>query len=97
MEILPSPAFFCAVKAVRAYLRLTAGYAETLPLLRLSNSLLTKRKLNDVLKTHLDSVVDYGVIRTHSFRAGLTSALARAGASDAVLQSLGRWHSTAYR
>lgn len=88
--------FFCPVEAMRKFLAISGNFQGSLPLLRTETTLLTREKLNSILKSSLDSVVDYGVIRTHSFRAGLTTALARAGVSDNVLQSLGRWHSSAF-
>ena len=97
VEILPCKGmFFCPVAAVTEFLRVTPGYSRSMPLLRTEKSLLSRDWLNAVLKNLLDPVLDYGVIRSHSFRAGLTSALAKAGVSDEVLQSLGRWHSQAY-
>ena len=98
VEILPCQGmFFCPVTAITEFLRLTPGYPRSMPLLRTEEWLLSRDLLNKILKDHLDSEVDYGVVRTHSFRSGLTSALAKAGVSDEVLQSLGRWHSQAYQ
>ena len=88
--------FFCPVEAPTQFLAISAHFPGSLPLLRTAPALMTREKLNSVLKSTLDSVVEYGAIRTHSFRAGLTTALARAGVSDDVLQSLGRWHSSAF-
>lgn len=88
--------FFCPVEAAKKFMAISGNFPGSLPLLRTETALLTREKLNSVLKSTLDSVVEYGVIRTHSFRAGLTTALARAGVSDDVLQSLGRWHSSAF-
>ena len=97
VEILPCDGqFFCPVAAVSDYLKATPGYPRSMPLLKTESSLLSRDWLNSILKSCLDPVLDYGVIRTHSFRAGLTTALAKAGVSDNVLQSLGRWHSSAY-
>ena len=97
VEILPAPRmFFCPVQAVSDFLRATPGYPRSMPLLKTDRALLSRDWLNSVLKSCLDPVLNYGVVRTHSFRAGLTSALAKAGVSDDVLQSLGRWHSQAY-
>ena len=98
VEILPAPGtFFCPVEAVRKFLKCTRGFPQSMPLLRTESTLLCKSHLNSILKEMLDPALDYGIIRSHSFRAGLTTALARAGVSDEILQSLGRWHSSAYR
>ena len=98
VEILPAPSqFWCPVEAFKEYMLHAKTYPSNMPLLRTPTKLLCNRKFNDVLKSLLDSEVDYGKVRTHSFRAGLTSALAKAEVSDEVLRSLGRWHSNAYR
>ena len=76
--------FFCPVEAAKKFMAISGNFPGSLPLLRTETALLTREKLNSVLKSTLDSVVEYGAIRTHSFRAGLTTALARAGVSDDV-------------
>ena len=97
VEVLPCDnLFFCPVRAVSDFLQITSSFARSMPLFRTEDGLLTRDRLNVILKNFLDPALDYGVIRTHSFRAGLTSALAKAGVSDEVLKSLGRWHSSAY-
>lgn len=98
VEILPCPGmFFCPVTALTDFMRYTPGYPRSMPLFRSEEALLSRDWLNKILKEHLDPVLTYGVVRTHGFRAGLTSALAKCGVSDDTLQSLGRWHSQAYR
>lgn len=98
VEILPAPAqFWCPVQAFEDYMLHAKTFPSNMPLLRTSTKLLCNRRFNDILKSLLDSEVDYGRVRTHSFRAGLTSALAKAEVSDEVIRSLGRWHSNAYR
>ena len=98
VEILPAPAqFWCPVQAFEEYMLHAKTFPSNMPLLRTSTKLLCNKRFNDILKSLLDSEVDYGKVRTHSFRAGLTSALAKAEVSDDVIKSLGRWHSNAYR
>ena len=98
VEILPAPAqFWCPVQAFEDYMLHAKTFPANMPLLRTPTKLLCNRRFNDILKSLLDSEVEYGKVRCHSFRAGLTSALAKAEVSDEVLRSLGRWHSNAYR
>ena len=59
---------------------------------------LTGRKLNTILAKLLQPHVDdkFGFFRSHSFRAGLASELAKLGFEDDGIQAAGRWSSRAF-
>ena len=59
---------------------------------------LTGAKLNLYLRTFLGKHFDYklGSISCHSFRAGITSLVAKLGFTEKEIQALGRWSSQAY-
>ena len=65
---------------------------------RKNGKLLTIKLFNQILKTLLQEVLAYeeGTISSHSFRAGVASAMARAGYNDADIQRVGRWKSDAF-
>ena len=60
--------------------------------------MLTGRMINNLLKSYLEEKAVYlgGKISSHSFRAGLVTAMARAGCDEAVIKQMGRWKSEAY-
>ena len=88
--------FFCPVQAYLKMSKKSSGSTED-PLFDLGGQLLTALSLNKILKQALTGEVDYDEkVSGHSFRAGVTSALARCGASDDLIRSQGRWNSAAY-
>ena len=50
-----------------------------------------------VLTKDLESIVPGGLVRTHSFRSGVPSEMARAGMDPESIQAVGRWKSDAYK
>jgi hypothetical protein len=97
VELLPMPGvFFCPVQAYIKMVKNSSGSTED-PLFDLGGQLLTAPSLNKILKQAFAGEVDYDEkVSGHSFRAGVTSALARCGASDDLIRSQGRWNSAAY-
>ena len=63
-----------------------------------SGKVLTKARLNTMMKAAFKGVVDYEIntISSHSFRSGLASAMARQGYSDEEIKRQGRWASDAF-
>lgn len=91
--------FSCPVTAWRKYAK-EAGRSvvEDRPVSTLAGRGYTNLQFNADLKLLLSSRFDYvkeGIL-AHSFRAGMTSALAKIGVSDTVLQRQGRWKSAAF-
>ena len=95
IELVASRSFFCAVDAYKKFSRDVGLPGPNQPLLQLDGQGLTSERLNLDLKTLLAGVMDD--ISTHSFRSGYVSSIARAGASDEIIQIAGRWSSEAYR
>ena len=65
---------------------------------RKDGSLLTGRTLNQYLKKFLADKADYlvGKLSSHSFRAGLATALAWLGVGEEEIKDMGRWKSEAF-
>ena len=87
----------CPVRAVRGVTNLKRGGNRPFAS-RKDGSLMTKKWLNRTLRDLLQGIVDYDVatISSHSFRAGLATAMARAGYSDEEIKRQGRWRSDAF-
>ena len=58
----------------------------------------TPKEFNSILKTLLSDSIEYedGKITSHSFRAGVTTTMARLGYGEELIQLQGRWLSQAY-
>ena len=63
-----------------------------------NGSLLTGRILNQYLKKFLAEKTDYlgGKLSSHSFQAGLATALAQLGVGEEEIKAMGRWKSEAF-
>ena len=82
----------CPVQAMRLYL--TFREHTNGPLFRFSNGVsLTRRFVSAFLLLSLPGVCN---INTHSFRIGGASAAFAAGASDALIRTMGRWNSDCF-
>ena len=99
IELLPSANWFCPVKAFVQYKENSVNWGGDKPLLHLNGSLYTKSRFNSDLKYIFNSKVDFDreQITAHSFRSGVISALARAGASEDLLKSQTDHSSSAYQ
>ena len=98
VDIFQSRGDICPVSAFFRW-RDVSAYAAHLPLFVFqSGTPLTGRKLNTILERMLKPHVDdsLGYFRSHSFRAGLASELAKLGFDDEDIQAAGRWSSRAF-
>ena len=87
VELLPSSSFACPVTALENYMKDAVTLEPNQPVFADKNSLLTGQKVNSLLRSLLSGKhIDYSreQVLGHSFRAGVTSALARVGASKEV-------------
>lgn len=86
----------CPVSSVLSYLAIRPGSGGPLFIFKngtpLSKSLLVKH-LREALQKAGISTENYN---GHSFRIGAATAAARAGLNDSLIQSLGRWKSSAF-
>ena len=87
------------MKALKKYFAFAMGASKKGPAFRVEGGMCyEKAQLNKDLKTMLGPWIRYGgKISSHSFRAGLASALARGGVNDAEIKSMGRWTSEAFK
>ena len=103
IEIFKNETFLCPVKAVKHYVKNCGGQAkikENKPFFLLENKhCYTGAVFNENLKHITSDITDSSgkVIRSHSFRAGVPSQLARLGATSEQIQGVGRWSSDAYK
>ena len=92
--------FFCPVTAWMKWKEVSRlDNHPNLPLFRHEDgSGLTQKELNTTLKLLLQNEIDYsnGRISSHSFRAGLTTAMGRLGYGEEIISLQGRWRSEAY-
>ena len=86
VELLPSASFACPVRALENFMKDAVMLKPHQPVFADKSSLLTGQKVNSMLRALLGKHVDYTreQVLGHSFRAGVTSALARVGASKEV-------------
>ena len=93
----PEACAFCPVQVLQQYLTLR-GTRPGFLFLDQSGVLVQAAKVAAALNKALTALnVDPSSFNTHSFRVGRATDGAQAGASDAQLRSLGRWHSSAFR
>ena len=88
--------WFCPVRAFKSWQSSRKGrQAGSQPLFTWrDNSLITLEEMNTIIATILDG--EDPPMSTRAFRPALPSILARQGASEEVLKSLGRWTSKTY-
>ncbi len=86
VELLPNSSFACPIRAMSNFMRDSKPLGKEYPVFSDGCSLLTGQRVNIMLRKLLKKHVDYdsAQILGHSFRAGVTSALARVGASKEV-------------
>ena len=86
----------CPVAALLSYVALRGQSPGPLFMFR-DGSPLSKPKLLFHLRQALEQQgLDCAGITGHSFRIGAASTAARVGLEDSIIQTLGRWHSSAY-
>ena len=100
IEILRNDSFFCAISALKKYLKTSpVKFENGKPLFRMENGAnYTGREFNKDLAELTAEITEgtTGVIRSHSFRAGVASEMGLAGFSDSQIMSTGRWSSSAF-
>ena len=100
VELFANGTFSCPVKAWKSWRALLKGSAcPTKPVFRYPNGLcFTGASFNKNLKSLLGKYFNYdeGRYLSHSFRAGVASAMAQAGYSDEIIMRQGRWRSSAF-
>ena len=100
VEIFENKTSTCPVRAFRQLKRILPPKAsKSWPFSTKANGLLlTGKEFNSMLK-QITKGIDKGpgrVIRSHSFRAGIPTLMARAGYPDDEIQRQGRWRSSAF-
>ena len=100
VEVFETKNELCPVAAFEKWRNISKVAAtSTKPAFRLENGLLYTGKLfNKDLEKLLGKHIDYKQtkILSHSFRAGLATAMAKLGYSDEEICKIGRWNSTAF-
>ena len=100
VELFETVNFFCPVTALQKWKEASSlSHLPDLPVFRLEDGAgYTARELNIDLKHLLEGEIDYSAGRTstHSFRAGITTTMARLGYSKEMISLQGRWRSDAY-
>ncbi len=87
----------CPVQLMRRYIISRCESTPSLPLfIHFDGSVLTRFQFTSVLNKSLKFCNATGNIRSHSFRIGGASDLARQGVPDSDIQKWGRWSSDAY-
>ena len=86
----------CAVKILHNYLNMREPSPLSPLFLHFDGSYLTRFQFNAILRKTLQFCGVKDHIRSHSFRIGGTSELARKGVLDNDIQKWGRWASDAY-
>jgi hypothetical protein len=103
IEIFGNGSFLCPVKALDRYIKIKGGAAKVKtdkPFFLQSNKVgYTGKSFNNQLKQLTADITDSTgqVVRSHSFRAGVPSTLARLGASAEQIKGVGRWNSDAWK
>ena len=102
VEVFQLGNFMCPIAALAKYREESRLQEESeLPVFRLDSGLCwTGTEMNRrlvVLTKDLESIVPGGLVRTHSFRSGVPSEMARAGMDPESIQAVGRWKSDAYK
>ena len=101
IEVFRNDTFLCAAKALKKYLKTCPVKLEAgKPLFRTPNGAnYTGRQFNQDLAEITADITDgtQGVIRSHSFRAGVASEMGLCGFSDDQIMAAGRWSSLAFK
>ena len=98
IEMFKTEGKFCPVAAVEKLRRNRKGNKDKPFMTRKNGKIVTKKWLNGFLRQALGRIVDYEkeTVSSHSFRAGVATAMARCGYSDEEIQRQGRWRSEAF-
>lgn len=98
VELFPTGNFLCPIDAFRKFKRIVTDWDESLPLFRIGKVFLTQKQFNCDLRLLLSEHFDYAAksVSSHSFRAGISTAMARCGFSDEEIKLQGRWSSDAF-
>ena len=100
VEVFETKNELCPVAAYEKWRNISkVAKTSTKPAFRLENGLLyTGKQFNSDLQKLLGKHIDYKQtkILSHSFRAGLATAMAKLGYSDEEICKIGRWNSTAF-
>jgi site-specific recombinase XerC len=102
LEVYETGLYNCPVKAFKKW-REANKLSESLkePIFRTeADKCYTGKKLNkrlEELTRCLGTRLKGGKVTTHSFRAGISSEMCRAGFSEQDIQAVGRWTSSAYK
>ena len=100
VEVFKTKNELCPVAAYEKWRNISkVAKTSTKPAFRLENGLLyTGKQFNSDLQKLLGKHIDYKQtkILSHSFRAGLATAMAKLGYSDEEICKIGRWNSTAF-
>ena len=88
----------CPVRAMEKFLG-QSSHKNSLPLFTFRNGqFLTRIDVSSMTKSLLAHTVhDVSLYSSHSYRIGAATTAAAAGLPDSQIQTLGRWHSSAYR
>ena len=88
----------CPVTAMNDFLK-HSHHPKSLPLFAFQDGkFLTRRDVSTMTKSLLASrVPDVHRYSSHSYRIGAATTAAAAGIPDSLIQTLGRWHSNAYK
>ena len=103
LEIFGNGTFLCPMKAMKHYITSKGGLTKIKSdkpfFLQKNNKCYTGKCFNSHLSQVTAGITDSTgtVIRSHSFRAGVPSQLARLGVSSEVIKGVGRWSSDAYK
>ena len=101
IEIFGNNTFFCAVNAMKKYLRtFPVKLEKNKPLFRSNTGanftgLELNKELADLTKDITEGTT--GIIRSHSFRSGMATEMGLAGFSDSQIMAAGRWSSLAFK
>ena len=100
VEIFETKTQLCPVAAFEKWKKVSkVAKTASKPAFRLENGLLyTGKQFNKDLEKLLGKHIDYKTTKvlSHSFRAGLATAMAKLGYTDDEICKIGRWNSTAF-
>ena len=101
IEVFELKNFMCPVKAFKKYKKVCKCKEEPrMPVFRhKSGKCFTGKEINkrlDELTEGLGKLVPGGTVKSHSFRSGVASEMARKGHSSEEIKGVGRWSSEAY-
>ena len=101
IEVFQLNNFMCPIKAMKKYKQVSKIKEEPdMPVFRLSSGgCMTGKGMNkrlDILTQGLEKLVPGGVVKSHSFRSGVASEMARRGHNSEEIKGVGRWNFEAY-